>query len=813
MKATGIGQLLNIKNILFWVIIVILFIVLYTLWNNCNDGKEEFSTFGSSDYKSTNTRATDYALANEFTDLYTALSQIQGYESSPTPLEKFLYDIQQQNDGITSVVTDSKGKQIKNAAGQPYKVDDVVSIVSQTRDTIVGFMNKYETKVNANISHAINKMMNNYLVLKDYSKKYNDCVNKVTRDTETKNSVINSTFDVSNNKASSEEQKCYDKAQTQYWNDIDKNPDDSDTYLITYMNSIDECKNKYNATINANRQTATRAKQLLNTNSDISMNICINDFGSIAKSYQPGSSGGPTIAEYNEIYLLRGYTQMLIANLTLIMNMFFKTGKQNSVKYDQKLADSIIVKINNIPKDTFNNIPTNEITNFDYVDTNIPSALASIKTNILNNKQKHDNRKYDEVSKFPNIANNVDSPGYDIDKHANMTTSNCAYLCNKKSLNSDGSLKPNPDCTGFVMDYGPSVKNINYNTTQGTCYLKGLNTDPLAPSDQTRFPYKELDLSTNTEKTRPGFYSYSYDSIVLSPRPPPKSPFDGDWTTLTVYDRKGNITGYQDPRYRTWESLGIDSINNFSVSFDFKFTAVPDSDHNIFHITNNNKNCCALGDRNPALWILKWGGTTPVFHFATSSLGNGNDWKNFNFDYNVGQPQTFYASLSFNTLSVKINGKEVFPSNYATQDDKNNLTYNGHLTDAIMNALVYCPDPWHNPTDKLLIKNLKFSKIYDNLSTSGIKVPYFEGCYADNGRSGTNAGQQDLYGCFSTASKNNALYYGIYNYNSSANKGQCWYTADKVPLLMYNNVNATTCSTDSYKNAVGSAGSSAIYKT
>ena len=71
----------------------------------------------------------------------------------------------------------------------------------------------------------------------------------------------------------------------------------------------------------------------------------------------------------------------------------------------------------------------------------------------------------------------------------------------------------------------------------------------------------------------------------------------------------------------------------FKIEFSITVTKTPSStsgDASIFHFTGTGENCCNEGDRIPAMWINRDG----YFHIASSVNGNGNYYKNFDFELN-----------------------------------------------------------------------------------------------------------------------------------------------------------------------------------
>ena len=138
-----------------------------------------------------------------------------------------------------------------------------------------------------------------------------------------------------------------------------------------------------------------------------------------------------------------------------------------------------------------------------------------------------------------------------------------------------------------------------------------------------------------------------------------------------------------------WDSVGIESNSNMSISFWLNINTIYLGNRNIFHLTNTGRDCCNYGDRVPSVWITP-GGTSMNIKNSTSS--NGND----GFD-SPGLPtksQIFITIIWSGTIVyVYVNG--VLNSQY---------NFSSPLIAAEPNATFYIGDPWYNQNDGLLIK-------------------------------------------------------------------------------------------------------------
>ena len=71
--------------------------------------------------------------------------------------------------------------------------------------------------------------------------------------------------------------------------------------------------------------------------------------------------------------------------------------------------------------------------------------------------------------------------------------------------------------------------------------------------------------------------------------------------------------------------------DQFKIELSLMVTKIPSTTStNVFHLTGSDNNCCNNGDRIPAMSINSAG----YFHICTSVNGNGNYWKNFDFELN-----------------------------------------------------------------------------------------------------------------------------------------------------------------------------------
>lgn len=148
--------------------------------------------------------------------------------------------------------------------------------------------------------------------------------------------------------------------------------------------------------------------------------------------------------------------------------------------------------------------------------------------------------------------------------------------------------------------------------------------------------------------------------------------------------KRGNEVG-------TWSSIGMKSGLNFSISFWVYQKANYSQWRNIIHVTNSNRNCCAMGDRIPAIWVWPNSG---MMHIRRSANGNGN----WGTDASGMSGNCIYHQL----ITFTKEGMKIYRNGVLTG------TYNNSPNFATSpDARVYISDPWH-PSKDLYVKNIIF---------------------------------------------------------------------------------------------------------
>jgi len=134
---------------------------------------------------------------------------------------------------------------------------------------------------------------------------------------------------------------------------------------------------------------------------------------------------------------------------------------------------------------------------------------------------------------------------------------------------------------------------------------------------------------------------------------------------------------------------------NFRVSFDLKIHSMGDAWANVFHFTATGKDCCAVGDRTPALWTS---GAGNYLYFCSNVVDNGDYCKTtaagaFLLDtwYKIEIEQKFEAYQW--RYSVKVVGLGTIANVINTKPGKWN------------NVALYASDPFY-PASNAVIRNL-----------------------------------------------------------------------------------------------------------
>lgn len=153
---------------------------------------------------------------------------------------------------------------------------------------------------------------------------------------------------------------------------------------------------------------------------------------------------------------------------------------------------------------------------------------------------------------------------------------------------------------------------------------------------------------------------------------------------------------------KSFKDLGFTMPNSkLSIVFMFHCQSGLSAWRNIFHFTNTGKDCCAVGDRIPAMWVYPDG--TNKFHIRFSTESNGND----GIDHTVVRPMNMPELVSL------VFDDDVF-SLYMNDTLMHSGTYNKIVKrEDVCNF--YIGNEWYTADNNLFIKNFT---LYDGALTA-----------------------------------------------------------------------------------------------
>jgi hypothetical protein len=150
---------------------------------------------------------------------------------------------------------------------------------------------------------------------------------------------------------------------------------------------------------------------------------------------------------------------------------------------------------------------------------------------------------------------------------------------------------------------------------------------------------------------------------------------------------------------RQGNNLGqIQVTGDYILSFDITLRSLQGPWTNIIHFTTTGNNCCAAGDRCPAIWFFPGGSQ---FHVMVGDMEVGNWGVNTN-PIPLNQKVSFKLICQGPSVSVTANGQVI----NATQPRARGTG----------TASVWMADPWH-PAANALVENLCYTPI-DSAGTS-----------------------------------------------------------------------------------------------
>ena len=154
---------------------------------------------------------------------------------------------------------------------------------------------------------------------------------------------------------------------------------------------------------------------------------------------------------------------------------------------------------------------------------------------------------------------------------------------------------------------------------------------------------------------------------------------------------------------------------DFIVKFDIRPLSNKDGWSNIFHNSLTNRNCCDMGDRQPAVWFFP---NTTKLHVRCGATGNpglygrtGNNGLDPSYHLPIGKVSHVEIEFIGEYLRVVIKDEAGI-----VKYDNNNKMGSGRPSDDVYNNAnqkFYFSDPWY-PAAEVEVKNLT----YDNNTTN-----------------------------------------------------------------------------------------------
>jgi hypothetical protein len=149
--------------------------------------------------------------------------------------------------------------------------------------------------------------------------------------------------------------------------------------------------------------------------------------------------------------------------------------------------------------------------------------------------------------------------------------------------------------------------------------------------------------------------------------------------------------------------MNFSQYENMTISFSIQINNGHNEWRNIFHFTQDGKNCCERGQRIPAMWIFPDNTTNMHIRFSTDADGNdGINTLDYTNNISFGKPYLLTIVFNGNNFTMYINKTQIVSKNYGAIYKRN------------ADTLMYLGDPWHSANDGLLINNFT---IYDGALT------------------------------------------------------------------------------------------------
>ena len=156
-----------------------------------------------------------------------------------------------------------------------------------------------------------------------------------------------------------------------------------------------------------------------------------------------------------------------------------------------------------------------------------------------------------------------------------------------------------------------------------------------------------------------------------------------------------------------WEITNIHDNREMSISFLIIIKKTSSNWRNIFHISNQNENCCKVGNRVPGFWVSPNNKTQ--LYLAHDLIDKGNEYIFTNNELELNK--IYLVTLTFNKNTYKI---------YLNNELDVEKTFNSNFETIKNDASFYISDPWYNSSD-ILIKNFHiYNKVLNKTDINNI---------------------------------------------------------------------------------------------
>jgi len=190
-----------------------------------------------------------------------------------------------------------------------------------------------------------------------------------------------------------------------------------------------------------------------------------------------------------------------------------------------------------------------------------------------------------------------------------------------------------------------------------------------------------------------------------------KSSIEEQLSPTWVFESSSDLwmTPIQNTLIGDWSTTNVKNSAIMSVSFWINISELNPYYRNIFHVSNQNKDCCDIGNRVPAMWICPSSSKLTV-GADISTNGNASPGCSLSNTLNTN----IFITLVFNTTTMVL---------YANAESQQTYTYSSPIVSANSDAQFYISDPWYVSTGY----QIKDFSLYDfALSSNEVKMIYNE---------------------------------------------------------------------------------------